>query len=134
MHRATIVTLPSSVTQIQRFIDTTADRTRFTRWMPLINEGEFDTFFLAAIYTNFLTKSANPKSLTLRPHSAFIPCRFKSSSRISSYSIRSVGVQVSSGNPLAVVQSCDASVPSQAVHVHGSLISSRCVNVLGWHV
>ena len=44
------------------------------------------TPFFLAIYTNFLTKSANPKSLTLRPHSDFIPCRFKSSSRISSYS------------------------------------------------
>ena len=44
------------------------------------------TPFFLAIYTNFLTKSAKPKSLTLRPHRAFIPCRFKSSSRISSYS------------------------------------------------
>ena len=44
------------------------------------------TPFFLAIYTNFLTKSANPKSLTLRPQSDFIPCRFKSSSRISSYS------------------------------------------------
>ena len=44
------------------------------------------TPFFLAIYTNFLTKSANPKSLTLRPHRVFMPCRFKSSSRISSYS------------------------------------------------
>ena len=43
------------------------------------------TPFFEAIYTNFLTKSANSKSLTLRPHSDFMPCRFKSSSRISSY-------------------------------------------------
>ena len=43
------------------------------------------TPFLLAIYTNFLTKSAKPKSLTLRPQRAFIPCRFKSSRRISSY-------------------------------------------------
>ena len=44
------------------------------------------TPFFAARYFNFLIKSANPKSLTLRPQRAFIPCRFKSSSRISSYS------------------------------------------------
>ena len=44
------------------------------------------TPFFLAIYTNFLTKSANPKSLTLRPQRDFMPCRFKSSSRISSYS------------------------------------------------
>ena len=43
------------------------------------------TPFLSAIYTNFLTKSAKPKSLILRPQSDFMPCRFKSSSRISSY-------------------------------------------------
>ena len=41
--------------------------------------------FLAAMYFNFTTKSANPKSDTLRPQRAFIPCRFKSSSRSSSY-------------------------------------------------
>ena len=44
------------------------------------------TSFFCAIYTNFLTKSAKPKSLTLRPQRAFMPCRFKSSRRISSYS------------------------------------------------
>ena len=44
------------------------------------------TPFLPAIYTNFLTKSAKPKSLTLRPQRLFIPLRFKSSRRISSYS------------------------------------------------
>ena len=43
------------------------------------------TPFLLAIYTNFLTKSAKPKSLTLRPQRLFMPFRFKSSSRISSY-------------------------------------------------
>ena len=43
------------------------------------------TPFLLAIYTNFLTKSAKPKSDTLRPQRLFMPCRFKSSSRISSY-------------------------------------------------
>ena len=43
------------------------------------------TPFLLAIYTNFLTKSAKPKSDTLRPKRDFMPCRFKSSSRISSY-------------------------------------------------
>ena len=41
--------------------------------------------FLAAMYFNFATKSAKPRSLTLRPHSVFMPCRFKSSRRISSY-------------------------------------------------
>ena len=35
------------------------------------------TPFFDAIYTNFLTKSANPRSLTLRPHSDFMPCRFQ---------------------------------------------------------
>ena len=44
------------------------------------------TPFLPAIYFNFVMKSANPKSLTLRPHRALMPCRFKSSSLISSYS------------------------------------------------
>ena len=44
------------------------------------------TPFFCATYTNFLTKSAKPKSLTLRPQRAFMPCRFKSSRRISSYS------------------------------------------------
>ena len=43
------------------------------------------TPFLEAIYTNFLTKSAKPKSLTLRPQTDFMPLRFKSSRRISSY-------------------------------------------------
>ena len=43
------------------------------------------TPFWEAIYTNFLTKSAKPKSLTLRPQRDFMPCRFKSSSRVSSY-------------------------------------------------
>ena len=44
------------------------------------------TPFFLAIYTNFLTKSAKPKSLTFRPHRAFMPLRFKASRRISSYS------------------------------------------------
>ena len=44
------------------------------------------TPFFLAIYTNCLTKSAKPRSLTLRPHRAFMPCRFKPSRRISSYS------------------------------------------------
>ena len=39
-----------------------------------------------AIYFNFAMKSAKPKSLTLRPQSDFMPLRFKSSRRISSYS------------------------------------------------
>ena len=43
------------------------------------------TPFLEATYTNFLTKSAKPKSLTLRPHRTFMPLRFKASRRISSY-------------------------------------------------
>ncbi len=43
------------------------------------------TPFREAIYFNFTTKSAKAKSLTLRPQRAFIPCRFKSSRRISSY-------------------------------------------------
>ena len=44
------------------------------------------TPFRLAIYTNFLTKSAKPKSDILRPQRDFMPCRFKSSRRISSYS------------------------------------------------
>ena len=44
------------------------------------------TPFFAAMYFNFKTKSANPRSLTLRPQRAFMPCRFNASRRISSYS------------------------------------------------
>ena len=44
------------------------------------------TPFREAMYFNFTTKSAKPKSLTLRPQRAFMPLRFKSSRRISSYS------------------------------------------------
>ncbi len=43
------------------------------------------TPFFAAMYFSFTTKSAKAKSLTLRPQRTFIPCRFKSSRRISSY-------------------------------------------------
>ncbi len=43
------------------------------------------TPFREAIYFSFTTKSAKAKSLTLRPQRRFMPLRFKSSSRISSY-------------------------------------------------
>ena len=65
-------------------LTTPQTRAPFTGGIPLINAGDFDTFFLA-IYTNFLTKSAKPKSDTLRPQRAFMPCKLRVSIRISSY-------------------------------------------------
>ena len=91
------------------------------------------TPFFLAIYTNFLTKSANPKSLTLHPQRAFMPRRFKSQA-VSRRIHRSGGVPTSNGNPPVGVQSCGVCVLSQAVHVHGSLIFSSCVNAPGLHV
>ena len=44
------------------------------------------TSFFAAMYFSLTTKSAKAKSLTLRPQRRFMPLRFKSSIRISSYS------------------------------------------------
>ena len=82
---ATIATLPVSIPQIQRFIDKTTNRASFTRGIPLINEGDFDTFFLGDIH-QFLDEIGKPQITDLRPHRAFMPLRFKASRRISSYS------------------------------------------------
>ena len=85
MDCATIGGLPASITLIQRFIDSTADRKVLLEGCHL-SMNVILIPFLEAIYFNFATKSAKPKSPTWRPQSDFMPCRFKSSSCILSYS------------------------------------------------
>ncbi len=89
------------------------------------------TLFLLAMYTNFLTKSAKLKSLTLRPQRAFMPLRFKSSSRISSYASVSwcASFQWKSSRWRSILR---CFVLSQALPAHCYWSLYVCVNVLGW--
>ena len=99
MHRNTFIALRVSIRHVQRLMDSTHKLSKYYWRDTHLSIKVILIPFLLAMYINFLTKSANPKSLTLRPQRAFMPLRFKSLESGFRHIHQSVAVQVSSGNP-----------------------------------